>query len=131
MNATLGTSLSETTKRSPAWAIGLVSIVISVALSFIGIYTIARSEVQQYLQGSQKIQETQFSAQNEIYKAVIGIVNNNSNQITTLSSALQTTQEQNKSLGERVAAIEKDLNISQVTLKDCQEALTVCGKRSK
>lgn len=128
MTEGLGKTLNDTTKKAPAWAVGLVSIIVSVGVSFIGIYTIARSEVQQYLTGNQKVQETQFDAQKEIYKAVIGIVNNNSNQITVLSAALRDTQEENKTLSMRVSSIEKDLTSTKSTLEECESALTACGK---
>lgn len=121
----LSAVLDKLPPRTPIWAIGLVAVIVSSAVSFTIIYTVSRGEIGTYFATKQKAIETE----NNTLSSILDLVHNNSKQITDLTVALQQAQNQNYDLLKRVSEIEKELVSTGSSLKDCEAKLTKCTRR--
>jgi hypothetical protein len=113
-------------KSTPVWAVGIVSIIVSVAISFAIVYTLGRTEVRQYLEGQADLNHKAIEIEGKAVSSIIQLVTNNSNQVTELSIALNQTQRQNSQLTERVSQLEKDFAVSRARVELCESNLEKC-----
>lgn len=125
--------LDKLPKKTPLWAVGLVSLIVAVSASFLTLYVVARPEIQQYMvTAATKVtaenarQDSEANVKNELVASILGIVKSNSDQITNLSLALQVAQTANYKLSDRVSAIERDLAVTQASLTTCEANLKKC-----
>jgi len=124
--------LEKLPKRTPVWAVGAVTIIISLVVSISAVYVLAKGEFQQYLTAhfteKQKILELhtkEFEQESltsrKAFDTVLGLIQVNSEQITGLSVS-------NAKLSDRITALEKELASKVVDLKACEESLRVCKR---
>lgn len=118
--------LAKLPKKTPVWAIGLVSLVVSLTVSFVVLYVTARPEVQQYLSSAQEDRKVKTNAELATVASILDLVKTSALQIANMSAALNSAQEQNFRLSERVAAIEKELASTQGSLTLCEDKLRHC-----
>lgn len=106
--------LDKLPRKTPVWAIGLVSVIVSASISFVVIYTAARPEVQQYVSGNQKNEERRLDGQAGLVQHVFDLLKIDSEQIAGLTV--------------RVSILEKDLSESKDALSNCEKSLKVCKR---
>jgi len=118
-------------KKTPTWALGLVTIIISSATALTAMYVVSHTEIAKLVESSIVEQEVsgQFdrNERDKVVTSVLNLVHTNSEQITGLTSALADTQKQNAVLSVRVDRLEEDLNSTQRVLSDCQHKLEKCA----
>lgn len=119
--------LEKLPKKTPVWAVGGVSLVVSLTVSFVVLYVTARPEVQQFLTSSQEERRVKTNAELATIASILDLVKTSSLQIANMSAALNSAQEQNFRLSERVATIEKDLALTQGSLSVCEAKLRTCN----
>lgn len=121
------TLLESLPKKAPAWSIGVATVLVAVATSFVTIYVVSKDEVKAYVTSHVLQDEKSFSGLEERYnatlKTVLGLVSTNSAQIADLSKALSDTQRQNVELANRVSQLEKQLAVTMANLEDCERKL--------
>ena len=119
-------------KRTPMWAIGVISIIVSLSVSFGAVYILSKGEFQQYLTAhftaeeqraayESKDTERKAAVESKAFDTVLGLIQVNSTQITELTIA-------NNKLAERVTSLEKDLNKATLDLHKCEEILRECKR---
>lgn len=124
--------LEKIPKRTPVWAVGVISIIVSLSVSFCAVYVLAKGEFQQYLTAnfaevhrkgeiSAKEFELESITTSKAFDTVLGLIKVNSEQITSLTIA-------NTKLSERVSALEKELETTHLELKTCEESLRNCKR---
>lgn len=122
-------------KKTPAWAVGFVAVVVSIATSLVCMFVISRTEVQQYIGWAQKRTEAQADINNKNYTdtlaGVLHLINSNQEHLTILSQQLGATQQQNTVLTERVQNLEKAVTELRVNLSTCENKLKVCEERKQ
>lgn len=114
--------LGKLPKTTPVWAVGVVSVIVALSVSFTTMYLIGKSEIEKLIEGRAKTAEVKVQMEGETLQVVLSLIKDNSQQITNLSSS-------NLKLTERVAAIEVELGSTQKALVDCQAALKKCGAK--
>lgn len=124
----LSAILDKFPDKTPIWSIGIVTIIISTAVSFVVIYTASKGEISTYLQSTNKVREVTVLAENNTLTSILELVHTNSTQITQLSASLYKALEQNIELSKRVSAIEKDLAVTGASLKACEDKLLKCRR---
>jgi len=120
--------LAKLPKQTPVWAIGIVSVIVGASVSLGFLYFTAKSEVEKVVDAHLANSSKKIQAENEALSSVLDLVRVNSEQITSLSSALFRAQEENADLTRRVTAIEKELAASKNELSECKLALKSCKK---
>jgi len=113
--------LKKLPKNAPVWAVGVVSVVVSISVCFTAIYLVGRSEFQQWLAHNYTKAEHEAALDTSTVSEVLGLVKSNSEAINQLSR-------DNGALTEKVAALERGLNTTKLDLKVCQDALKLCKK---
>ena len=119
--------LEKLPKRTPVWAIGVVSIIVSLSVSLGAVYLLSKGEFQQYLTAhftaaermnayEAKESDRRATVENKAFDTVLGLIQVNSNQITELTVA-------NNRLTERVSALERELARANTDLAKCEESL--------
>lgn len=102
---------AEIAKKTPAWSAGIATVIISVSVSFIAVYTFTGSNIQNE------------QTKNSVLSSILSLVHTNGEQITNLSNALYVAQQNNVKLADRVGYIEKELAVTQTSLEKCKEDL--------
>lgn len=115
--------LEKLPRHTPSWAIGVTSVLVSLFLSLMAVYVTARPEFQEYLHQGYEERRAKATEDANAIVVVLGLVRSNAEQITELSRALNTSQENNLKLTERVSQIEKELIVTRSTLSDCEGKL--------
>jgi len=115
--------LKQLPRSTPAWAIGLVSILVSAVVSFGAVYVIVRPEVQKHLEETYKVSDRKATTESTVISSMLDLVRSYSDQISSLSLAVTKAQDNNTKLAERVTAIEKELAETRFSLVDCQDKL--------
>lgn len=122
--------MAKLPKKTPAWAVGVVAIIVSLVTSFSAFYLLSKDDIRTYVGNyqSEKIREEigLESRYTMTLNTVLSLVDTNTKQITSLSAALAVAQHENASLADRVSQLEKNLAISAVDLKNCEAKLVVC-----
>ena len=130
MNAAPQDILDKLPKRTPLWAVGLVSSIVSLAVSFVVVYPFIKGEVQQYMASSANIEEKRVEAEvgkdkadRETLKEVLKMVNINMTQLTSLATALSIEQQNSMKLIDRVSVVERELAVTRAGLESCMQKL--------
>lgn len=127
--------LQQLPAKTPKWAVGVVAIIIAVASSFVTVYMISQDEIQQYIGWAEEHHEAKDSKllteYNSTLNTVLSLVDTNSAQITELSKALGAAQQQNAVLADRVAALERFLQLAKGDLELCETKLRSCVCRKE
>ena len=118
--------LTKIPKNTPPWAVGIVSVVVSVGMVFICLYLTSRTEIQAFANSSIKKGEVEADLERAATTSMINLVHENSEQITQLSGVLFKTQNENIELTRRVASIERDLAVASERMTACEERLAKC-----
>ena len=124
--------LEKIPKRTPVWAVGVISIIVSLSVSFGAVYILSKGEFQQYLTShfaateriavyEAKETERRALVEGKAFDTVLGLIQVNSTQITELTIA-------NNRLAERVTTLERDLNKATTDLQRCEESLRHCKR---
>jgi len=125
-----GEILDKLPKKTPAWAVGVTTVVVSTVVSLSAFYVVSKEEVKQALGWAEKHHEAQFTQDSKVYNdtlsSVLNLVRSNSEQIVQLSNALGATQQQNISLTDKVIQLEKRIDAVTGTLKECESKLKLC-----
>jgi len=119
--------LEKLPKRTPLWAVGAVTLIVSLVVSFAGVYILVKGEFQQYLtyefQSRERDAATltaevdrQGIVEKKAFDTVLELIQINSKQITELTIS-------NNRLTERVTGLEKDLDSVSRDLRKCEESL--------
>jgi len=119
--------LERLPKRTPLWAVGAVTLIVSLVVSFAGVYILVKGEFQQYLtyefQSMERDAATltaevdrQGIVEKKAFDTVLELIQINSKQITELTIS-------NNRLAERVTGLEKDLDSVSRDLRKCEESL--------
>lgn len=108
---------------------GLVSSLVGATVCFVSLYVCCGRDFVSYMNAKLSIVQQSANNESQTLRAVLDLVQNNSKQITELSSALYKAQDENNKLSERVAVIEKELVRTQVSLGTCEDALSKCTRR--
>jgi uncharacterized protein YoxC len=122
--------LDKLPKKTPKWAVGIVTILVAISTSFLAIYIFAKEDIHQTIQWAQETQTARLSTEAKDYSDTLGrvlvLLDINSNQIVELSKALSIAQQQNQFLAQRVDNLEqkvdklnKDLNICEAERDRC------------
>lgn len=123
--------LDKLSKRTPQWAVGVVSILVAISATFVAVYSTSKDEIVQAIAVKEKVSTKEYEERDRIVGTILELVNVNSNQITNLSVALQKTQEQNIVLTNRISVIELELSKSNTNLKVCETELAKCKKPNR
>jgi len=118
--------LGKIPKNTPPWAVGIVSVVVSVGMVFICLYLTSRTEIQAFANSSIKKVEADADLERAATTSMINLVHENSEQITQLSGVLFKTQNENIELTRRVTLIERDLAVANERMASCEERLAKC-----
>lgn len=124
--------LEKIPKRTPVWAVGIISIIVSLSVSFGAVYILSKGEFQQYLTShfaatermavyEAKESERRAATEGKAFDTVLGLIQVNSTQITELTIA-------NNRLGERITILERDLAKVNSDLQRCEESLRKCAR---
>jgi len=127
--------LDKVPKKTPPWAVGIVTIIITVATSLITIYVLSRDDVHQVIGWAQTYQQEKTAQDHETYSStlnrILSLVDTNSTQIVELSKSLGLTQQQNIVLTARVEELERKASLIAQELKICETARDKCWKDTK
>lgn len=125
-----GEILEKMPKKTPAWALGITTVIVSTLVSVSSFYILSEDEVKQVINWSQKHHDNQFDVESKSYtdtlSSVLNLVRSNSEQIVQLSQALGATQQQNIVLTDRVLQLEKKIDTVTGSLKECEDQLRAC-----
>lgn len=125
-----GEILEKMPKKTPAWALGITTIIVSTLVSVSSFYILSKDEVKQMINWSQKHHDNQFDMESKSYtdtlSSVLNLVRSNSEQIVQLSQSLGATQQQNIVLTDRVLQLEKKIDTVTGSLKECEDQLRAC-----
>ena len=124
--------LGQLPKKTPVWAVGIVSILVSLSTCVVAIYFVGQDEIKQFLEWSEQHHESKdtklLTEYTDTLKTVLSLVDTNSAQITELSKTLGAAQQQNAILSDRVAALEKFLQLANGNLELCEAKLKSCKR---
>lgn len=127
-----GSTLQTLQARSPKWSLGIAVVLIAMSTSIVSVYVASKDEIRQYIGWKTSTVATDTSKLVDEYtdtlKTVLSLVDTNSAQITELSKALGAAQQQNAVLADRVAALEKFLQLAKGDLEVCESKLRMCKK---
>jgi hypothetical protein len=87
-----GTILKELPSRTPTWAVGLVSIIVSFSAALVLFYTTVRSEVQTVLKNQEITTQGEININQRMIDSILSLVNSNNQQISNLSASLYAAQ---------------------------------------
>lgn len=122
-------------KKTPAWALGITTVIVSTLVSISAFYMLSKDEVKQVIGWSQQHHNAAFDLESKSYtdtlSSVLDLVRSNSDQIVQLSKALGATQQQNVILTDRVVTLERKVEASDGLLKACEESLKTCVSKQK
>ena len=125
--------LEHLPKKTPIWAVGLVTVIVSLATSFVGVYIFIKDEVSRYTTSAQEIHKIEATTKAKSHEltldAVVSLVQTNSVQIVELSKALGNTQHENAALADRITSLEKTVAALRGTLEECEYKLKKCESR--
>lgn len=124
--------ISALQARAPKWALGIAVVLVAASTSIVSVYIVSKDEVRQYIgwkTSAANIETTKLADDyTDTLKTVLSLVDTNSAQITELSKALGAAQQQNAVLADRVAALEKFLQLAKGDLEICESKLRLCKK---
>lgn len=127
--------LQQLPAKTPKWAVGAVAIIIALASSFVTVYMISQDEIQQFLGWAEARHEARdeklVTEYTSTLQMVLSLVDTNSAQITELSKTLGAAQQQNAILSDRVAALERFLQLAKGDLELCETKLKSCVCRKE
>ncbi len=127
--------LDKLPKKTPKWAVGVVTVLVAISTSFLAIYIFAKEDIHQTIQWTQETQTARMSAEAKDYSDTLGrvlvLLDINSNQIVELSKALSAAQQQNQFLSQRVDSLEKKVDELSKDLHVCEVERDNCFKRHK
>lgn len=125
-----GEILEKMPKKTPAWALGITTVIVSTLVSVSSFYILSKDEVKQMINWSQKHHDNEFDVESKSYtdtlSSVLNLVQSNSEQIVQLSQSLGATQQQNVILTDRVFQLEKKVDAVTSLLQDCEDRLKIC-----
>lgn len=107
--------LKKLPPRTPLWAVGVVTIIVSAAVSLGVLYTVGRGEIKDYMSNSFSITSRRLDAENTACNSILGLVQTGAQQVTEL-------MQQNGKLNERITNLERDLVDTKVKLDDCRKS---------
>jgi len=127
--------LDKLPKKTPKWAIGVVTVIVAISMSLLSIYIFCKEDVRQVIQWAEQTHTTQMSVEAKDYSDTLGrvlvLLDINSNQIVELSKALSAAQQQNQFLSQRVDSLEKKVDELSKDLHVCEVERDNCFKRHK
>lgn len=125
-----GEILNKIPKKTPAWAVGLVTVVVAVVTSLVTIYIAAKEDISKSLAWSQASHDAQVAADDihavSTIEGVLKIVNVNMQALAEINKALGVSQVQAASLAVRVADLERAVDRLTVSLTNCESSLASC-----
>lgn len=124
--------LERIPKRTPVWAVGIISVVVTLTASIGIIYPVMKDELKEYLRTNAALSEKRMALTSEEWTrvseldtksldTVLQMVRVHSEQITNLTIL-------NNKLSERVAELEKEVVKTKADLAVCTEALSACKR---
>ena len=120
--------LDHLPRKTPPWAVGLSTVIVLGVSALIIAYTTARPELQKLMETS-VLEATQQRAENvKATDVILTLVKDTSKQVTILSQSVYESQRQIFGLTERVAALEKNLEVSNAQFLACEKSLKECKK---
>lgn len=124
--------LDKLPKKTPKWAVGVVTILVAISTSLLAMYIFAKDDVHQVIQWAEAHHDTRVSLEAKDYSDTLGrvltLLDVNSTQIIELSKTLGVTQHQNQLLSGRVDEMEKRINGLVKDLKICESERDNCLK---
>lgn len=86
------TILKSLPPKTPQWAVGLISIIVSTSFCLIIFYTTVRSEVQSYMKEREVTTTTEVTLNQKMTESILNLVSANNQQISNLSASLYAAQ---------------------------------------
>lgn len=138
--------LDHIPKKTPIWAIGVVTILACVVTSAIIFGIVFREDIKETLNWAEKhhvdtdiidfqIYEKEVAVKNKHYDdvltAILGLVTTNSSNIVEVSKQVGLTQQQNIILTDRVTTLEKEVSLLRSNLQECEIKLTSCMQKNR
>jgi len=127
--------LDKVPKKTPGWAIGVVTIIVAVVASIVTVYVTAGDPIKQAIlwaeANHEKGDDFRFKLAQDAEQHIMQILQRKSEQILELSKAVATTQQNNFVLLQRVTILEKDVAGLKSNLSDCENKLKDCEGRHK
>lgn len=125
--------LDKLPKKTPKWAVGVVTILVAISTSCLAMYIFAKEDVQQVIQWAETSYDTKATIEAKNYSDTLGrvftLLDINSTQIIELSKMLGVTQQQNHMLNLRVDDMERRIEAVTKELKSCETARDNCLKK--
>lgn len=115
--------LDKIPKKTPSWAVGVVSIIISIAALITVVYTTVRPEVQQTLSASIGKESKELDIKKDVFNTLLNLAANNAKQIADLNAGLFEAQKRANLLADRITAVETELNETKLVLGQCKKDL--------
>lgn len=127
--------LNHIPKRTPTWALGVVTVVVAITTSLVTMWVFSKDEIRQHITWTENYRTEEATDENskeeKALDSVLVIVRNNMEQITELNKALVLAQSQVHELMTRVDLLENALSRIKGSLSNCEESLKNCEKRGK
>jgi ACT domain-containing protein len=116
------TSLVKIPKGTPPLAVGVVAVIAAL----IGWYMAATPQINSYLQNSREVSVKHIETENSTLSSVLRLVESNSSQILEISKSLGIAQVQVANLTNRVSTLERQLSVTEESLKACELKISKC-----
>jgi hypothetical protein len=127
--------LEKLPKKTPVWAVGIVTVLVSVVVSISSVYVLTRDDIRQRILWSEKSQDSKAEAQNsqdsKALDGVLAIVSTNMEHLAEVNKALGVAQIQSSSLSVRVSDLESAVNRLKGSLTACEDSLKICLAKNK
>lgn len=119
--------LKKLPKQTPGWAVGVISVIVSVSVSVGAMYTLARPEVTSYMNARFSSEAKAQENQRSVLDSMLSLVHTNQIQLTDLSSALRTTEQKAYELSNKVNDLEREVTSVTSNWRECQSIVKSCS----
>lgn len=131
----LETILEKVPKKTPVWAVGIVTVLVSVATCLVTIYIVAKEDISKTLAWSQASYDARIKADDtndaRTIDGVLAIVSENMRTVSEINKVLGMSQLEASSLSARVGDLEKAVDRLKSSLSSCEVNLASCIASSK
>jgi hypothetical protein len=125
-----GELLNKIPKKTPVWAVGIVTVIVAVVTSLVTLYIVAKEDISKSIVWAQASHDAQVKADDihavSTIEGVLKIVNVNMQALAELNKALGVAQVQAASLSVRVSDLERAVDRLSASLTNCENSLASC-----